>query len=214
MSKHYIHTLIAQGENQHLDFKYVISDAPKIARTLSAFANTDGGKLLIGVKDNGVITGVRTDEEAYMIESAAQLYCKPEVLYTLNSWIVEGKQVLEITVTPSNQKPHLAPWKDGQWRAYVRVHDENFVAGSIQVAVWKKIRSGTPTLVRYSEAENQILDFLHQYPGSSFNDIRKHCPTGYHRIKRILVNLVTIGVIQIHHSENTIRYLLHENPAG
>ena len=48
----YIHALIAEGEHQQQDFKFEISDARKIAKTLSAFANTDGGRLLIGVKDN------------------------------------------------------------------------------------------------------------------------------------------------------------------
>ena len=63
----YIHTLIAEGEHQQQDFKFEISDARKIAKTLSAFANTDGGRLLIGVKDNGRIAGVRSEEEKYMI---------------------------------------------------------------------------------------------------------------------------------------------------
>ena len=63
----YIHALIAEGEHQQQDFKFEISDARKIAKTLSAFANTDGGRLLIGVKDNGKIAGVRSEEEKYMI---------------------------------------------------------------------------------------------------------------------------------------------------
>lgn len=46
-----------------LDFKFEISDSKKIARSLVAFANTDGGRLLIGVKDNGVISGIRSEEE-------------------------------------------------------------------------------------------------------------------------------------------------------
>lgn len=77
----YIHALIAEGEHQQQDFKFEISDARKIAKTLSAFANTDGGKLLIGVKDNGKIAGVRSDEEQYMIEAAAELYCSPSELH-------------------------------------------------------------------------------------------------------------------------------------
>jgi len=49
----YLKDLISGGEGQQLDFKYCISDSRKIARTLSAFANSGGGKLLIGVRDNG-----------------------------------------------------------------------------------------------------------------------------------------------------------------
>lgn len=94
----YIHALIAEGEHQQQDFKFEISDARKIAKTLSAFANTDGGRLLIGVKDNGKIAGVRSEEEKYMIEAAAQLYCIPEVEYTMQTYIVEGRQVLVVTI--------------------------------------------------------------------------------------------------------------------
>lgn len=43
--------LIQQGEHQTQDFKYCISDSRKIARSLVAFANTDGGRLLIRKDD-------------------------------------------------------------------------------------------------------------------------------------------------------------------
>ena len=72
--QHYIKELISQGEGVHLDFKFEISDAQKIARSLVAFANTSGGKLLIGVNDNGVIKGVLSEEEYYMIENASLNY--------------------------------------------------------------------------------------------------------------------------------------------
>lgn len=62
----YIRQLVSEGEHCHQDFKFEISDARKIARSLSAFANTEGGRLLIGVKDNGKIAGVRSDEEIYL----------------------------------------------------------------------------------------------------------------------------------------------------
>ena len=75
----YIKKLISEGEHQQLDFKFEISDSRKIAKTLVAFANTDGGTLLIGVKDNGNIAGIRSDEEYYMVEAAATMYCKPSI---------------------------------------------------------------------------------------------------------------------------------------
>lgn len=66
----YLQKLILQGEHQTQDLKYCISDSKKIARSLVAFANSDGGRLLIGVKDNGNIAGVRSEEEYYMVESS------------------------------------------------------------------------------------------------------------------------------------------------
>ena len=92
--KVYLQRLIAEGEHQRQDFKYEISDARKIARSLSAFSNTDGGRLLIGVQDNGRIAGVRSEEEIYMIEAAATSYCSPQVEIAMQTYTVEGKTVL------------------------------------------------------------------------------------------------------------------------
>jgi predicted HTH transcriptional regulator len=134
----YIQKLIEQGENQQLDFKFEISDSRKIARTLCAFANTDGGTLLIGVKDNGRIAGVRTDEEYYMAEAAARMYCRPEISFATERWSVEGKTVLEIRIPPGTEKPYYALTDEGKWRAYRRVKDQNILAHPVWVKVWKR----------------------------------------------------------------------------
>ena len=46
--KGYLLRLIREGEHQQQDFKYRVADACKLAKSVSAFANTDGGRLLIG----------------------------------------------------------------------------------------------------------------------------------------------------------------------
>ena len=124
----YIHTRIAEGEHQQQDFKFEISDARKIAKSLSAFSNTDGGRLLVGVKDNGKIAGVRSEEEIYMIEAAAKLYCKPQIDCEMHVHTVEGRTVLEVIVPPGEQKPYCAKDHDNRWWAYIRVRDENILA--------------------------------------------------------------------------------------
>jgi predicted HTH transcriptional regulator len=208
MGNKYIQQLIAQGENQHLDFKFEISDAKKIARTVSAFANSGGGKLLVGVKDNGAVAGVQADEEIYMIESAAHVFCRPRVEYTHKSWQVNGKNILEITIHDSPLKPHLAPWKENEWKAFVRVGDENFVANGVQVEVWKKHRSGKAILVKYNRIEEELLSYLKENEEISLRGFCKLCKIKYPMAKRILVNLITIGIIQICFSENTATYRL------
>ena len=134
----YIHLLIAEGEHQRQDFKFEISDARKIAKTLSAFANTDGGRLLIGVKDNGKIAGVRSDEEQYMIEAAAQMYCQPEVNYTMQTFQAEGRSVLVVQIEESLQKPVYAKDETGKPLAYLRIKDENILATPVHLRVWQQ----------------------------------------------------------------------------
>lgn len=96
----YIQQLISEGEHIQQDFKFAISDARKIARSISAFANTQGGRLLIGVKDNGKIAGVRSEEEIYMIEAAARMYCRPQVE-------LENRQKESVVIAYTEREQHL-----------------------------------------------------------------------------------------------------------
>ena len=54
--------LIAQGENDRVEFKTSLLNEREIARVLTAFANTEGGYLFIGVGDKGQMTGLSEEE--------------------------------------------------------------------------------------------------------------------------------------------------------
>ncbi|MFN5218164.1 MAG: helix-turn-helix domain-containing protein, partial [Sphingomonadales bacterium] len=58
---------LKDGEGTTLDFKQSVSSAAKIAKTMVSFANTRGGVLLMGVRDNKTLCGVRSDDEKYML---------------------------------------------------------------------------------------------------------------------------------------------------
>jgi predicted HTH transcriptional regulator len=193
----YLHTLIAQGEHQQLDFKFEISDSRKIARSLVAFANTDGGKLLVGVKDNGVVAGVRSDEEFHMVEAAAQLYCKPEVNFTTKEWNVNGKVVLEIIVPKSRDIFHKAPDKNNEYKVFVRVDDKNLLANSILLQVWKRRKLKTPVKVSFTETETTLLHHLEIHGKISRNGFMKLCNINRDKAERILVNFILLGIIEM-----------------
>ena len=161
--KVYLQQLIAEGEHQQQDFKFEISDARKIARSLSAFSNTDGGRLLIGVKDNGRIAGVRSEEEIYMIEAAAKLYCRPNVEISVQTYEVDGKTVLVAEIPKAEQKPVQVQDETGKYLAYVRIADENILATPVHLAVWRQKNSAQGTLVKYTEREQLLLDYLAEH---------------------------------------------------
>lgn len=162
--RHYIASLIAEGEHTTQDFKYAITDARKIARTLSAFANTEGGRLLIGVKDNGVIAGVRSEEDIYMVEAAAESFCtpSPEVRFTMFR-TDPGVNVLRAEVAPSAQRPVRVREENGKQRAYVRIHDENIAAHPLMVRSWQRAQSSSEGISIYSaETMASLVDWLSQ----------------------------------------------------
>jgi Predicted transcriptional regulator containing an HTH domain and an uncharacterized domain shared with the mammalian protein Schlafen len=187
--------LIAEGEHQQLDFKFEVSDSKKIARTLSAFANTDGGTLLIGVKDNGNIAGIRSDEEYYMIEAASEMYCRPKVPFSAKEWNIEGKVILEVKVTASAEKPHKSPYKDDDYRAFIRIDDENILAPEVLELAWSKINSLKGTHIQLTRPVDKLLAYLEEQPYISINQFRKIAHINYYTARNILSDLLAIGSI-------------------
>jgi predicted HTH transcriptional regulator len=191
----YIASLILEGEHQQQDFKFGITDSRKIARSLVAFANTDGGRLLIGVKDNGVIAGVRTDEEYYMIESAAQLYSKPEIRFESKVWNESGKTVLEVWVPPSPLRPHYVKEDDGQLQAYVRSRDENIQADDVIIAVWQKRKVKKGALIRYSREEEALFALLNTQEDITLRDYCRFARITRKAAVNTLANLIVLGLV-------------------
>ena len=74
--------LVAEGRGLQLEFKRKAAYPEKIIRSLIAFANTEGGTLLVGVDDDGTIPGLKyPDEEGQVICEALIKYCRPSLIY-------------------------------------------------------------------------------------------------------------------------------------
>ena len=71
--------LVLNGESQFLEFKKKADHPEKIVREMVAFANSEGGTLLIGVDDRGNISGLPfPDEDTYAMEAAISMYSKQQ----------------------------------------------------------------------------------------------------------------------------------------
>jgi predicted HTH transcriptional regulator len=204
----YIKRLIEQGEHQQQDFKFEISDSKKIARSLVAFANTDGGKLLIGVKDNRAIAGVRSEEEYFMIEAAAEMYSKPPIPFKTTKWKIDGKEVMEIDISKSDIGPHKAPDSDGKWLVYIRVDDKNLLANKILLRVWELQKKKRASFIKYTEKEEFLLKYLSENENITLNKFIKLAQIPRKKAEGILVNLILMDVVEIEFTEKETFYRL------
>jgi len=204
----YIKRLIAEGEHQTLDFKFEVSDFRKIARTLVAFSNTDGGRLLIGVKDNGAIAGVRSEEEYFMVDGAARIYCKPEVEFKVREWQVEGRKVVEVIIKRGDHKPYLAQDSEGNWIAYIRQDDQNFKANKILLKVWERQKRGYNTTVRFRGAERALLTYLEIHPIITVSKFRRLAGLSLNQAEKILLDFIMIELLRMEHTATSILFSL------
>jgi predicted HTH transcriptional regulator len=212
---HFLKKLIEEGENQQLDFKYCVSDSRKIARTLSAFANSDGGKILIGVRDNGSIAGIKSDEEIYMVDTAAHLFCRPEITYTIKQHLTGGKTILEVEVIRGNKRPYQVKDENGKWLSYFRHLDQNLVANKVLLQVWRKEEKKSGVLVKFSKVENSLLDYLEKNGSITLSKFRKITGISSYKAESILANLLIFKVLIMNASEKGFSYELNpDEPVG
>ena len=128
----FVNLLLKEEEGLKLEYKQQISSQEKIAKTLSAMANTAGGLILIGISDQRKIMGIDPEEERFMIEGANQDFCSPKAdlelqVITLDpeSSNADEKYVLLAIVQPSKVGTIYVKQLDGSQKAYRRVGDKN-----------------------------------------------------------------------------------------
>lgn len=128
----FINKLLKEKEGLRLEFKQRISSKEKIARTLSAMANTEGGYLVIGTSDQRRITGIDPEEERYMVLSANETYCVPTASIALHEVCIEPatpfeeeKFILLVVVHRSEEHLICVRQADGSHKGYRRDGDKS-----------------------------------------------------------------------------------------
>lgn len=199
--------LILQGENDQVDFKQRVTQPDKIARTLVSFANTRGGTVLIGVKDNGVLCGVDPEEEKHTLELAANFYCDPPLELLYEEIELDGCTVLKVMVPESKQKPHFAKVKEDDWRGYVRVKDTSVQTSKM---VNKALQVEEPRYERLplDRHEQAVLVYLTENLRITLRQYMKLANLSERRAYRILVKLVIHGYLRLHDKEKEEYYTL------
>ena len=210
-STQYMQRLISEGEHCHQDFKFEISDARKIARSISAFANTEGGRLLVGVKDNGKIAGIRSEEEIYMIEAAANMYCKPTVELQTQTFHVEGKTVLEIRIEEATSKPIYALDENNTPKAYIRIKDENILATPVHLKVWQHSKKDKGTFVQFTEREQKLLDILKTGKQLTLNQCCKASRINRTVLCNLLADFIRFGLVTSVYKAHKFYFVLNED---
>lgn len=199
---------IAEGEHQQQDFKFCINDSRKIAKSLVAFANTDGGRLLIGVKDNGKIAGVKSDEEYYMVEAAAKIYSRPKIEITPIVWDVDGKVVLEVDIPKGLKKPYQAQGDDGKWLTYIRVDDENILANEILVKSWKLDKKGVT--FKLDEPRKILMNHIESGQSITLGKFIRMAHITRTHAQEILAEFISMGCLVVDMKSTPVMYSLNE----
>ena len=100
--KAWLERLLAAGESETVEFKENLDR--EALETVAAFANTRGGTLLIGVRDDGTVRGITLGKET-LREWANHIAQATHLHPQIGALIYEGKTVAIIEVPESPLKP-------------------------------------------------------------------------------------------------------------
>lgn len=196
-----------EGEGVTLDFKKTITSCEKIAKTMVSFANNKGGRLLVGVSDDGTINGVKSeDEENYMLTKAAHFFCKPALEPIFQEIYIDDKIILVVEIKKSEMKPHYALGDDKKWWVYIRVNDKSVLASKVVVEVLKRENNDQGVFLEYTSKEKALLEYLEENQRITSREYSHMLNLSSRRSQRILVNLVLSGVIRLHTTEKEEYY--------
>lgn len=204
----FIAKLIQNGENEQLDFKQEISDPIRIAKTIVSFANHKGGRLLVGVCDDGRILGINADDEIHMLEIAALTLIKPSLKYYVNQHEESNKTVLEVIIPEGKDKPYYAKGSDQKWWVYIRVKDQSLLASKVVIHVLRKSTDEDKSLIRFGSKEKALLDYLKSHHKITIKQYCKLLNISRRRATAIISDLIQGGIVRAHYTEKPEYYTL------
>ena len=191
--------LVAEGEGHQLEFKRKASHPEKIVREMIAFANTEGGTILIGVDDNGTLSGIKyPDEELLSVHEGLEKYVKQALVYQ-DSLITlsENRFILRLDIPPNFKRPILF-WIDSKHsESYVRVNDMSIKASDEMIEIIRRKRQKKDIRFYFAEHELALMKYLDKYPSITSKEFQKLTGLNQYAASRKLILLVLANVLKI-----------------
>lgn len=186
MDKEELMKLIAKGENSHTEFKESYSS--DVAKEICAFANADGGKVLLGVTDKNEIKGIEiTNRLKSQIHDLVSNFDPP-----LDVSITEAESVLIIEVPDGKNKPYSV-----KGNFYLRKGTNSPQMNTDEIREFFQ-KEG---LISFDEAPNNKFDLEKDFNAQAFQEFLRRA--GISRKlgkKQILTNL---EIMDYQHLKNT-----------
>jgi predicted HTH transcriptional regulator len=212
MTRQDLKNLIATGESSFLEFKHKVASPEKIAREIAAFANTNGGTILIGVSDNGELVGTESYmEEEFWLEEAAKL-CVPAIDIHMELLNIGNKDIVIVEVPEAEKKPIYLKGKKRR-KVFVRQADESMLANEELIEVMKLGSQEEGITFEFGENERLLFRFLNEYSEITVERFSTIINTTTYTAAKILVNLVSVGVLDLFEKDGVAHYTFSRKSA-
>lgn len=193
--------LVKTGEGTYLEFKRLISTPEKIARELAAFANTRGGTMLIGVDDDGKLIGIESYyEQEYLLDKSVNYCCIPPLDVKVETVPYKEREIIVVHVKEAEIKPVYVEIDDKKY-VFIREKDKSVQASKEVERVLMNSTSTSGITFEYGPNEQKLFKYLNEYQRITVREFSNLVNISQRRASRILVNLVSAGVLRLFNHE-------------
>jgi hypothetical protein len=190
--------LVSRGEGLHLEFKRKAAHPEKIVREMIAFANTEGGTLLVGVGDDGSLAGIKfPEDDAYVIRKAIDEFCKPTLPFEETLIPLSRDFILRYDIPKGDNRPYYLIDAAQKKETFIRNKDMSVKASREMKEIIRRSTSNKGVRFMFGDHEKKLMEYLEVAKKISLNEFK--ILTGLNRIKaaKKLILLVLANVLSI-----------------
>lgn len=192
--------VVRQGEGLKLEFKLKATNPERIVREAVAFANSEGGYLLVGVSDDKLIKGLKfAEEDEYVLNDAFEKYSSPLIKYQVYKIPVDAQRdVLAFHIPKSDRVHYLVEnLKTKKGKAYIRVEDKSLKASYEMREILRAKKNNRNVRFRYGEKERTLMRYLEKHKVITVEEFSKTANISRKIASKTLILLVIAKVLLI-----------------
>ncbi len=208
MTRRELEQLVDLGEGISVEFKRRAPRPVRIAKEAVALANTNGGRIVLGVNDDGTIMGVEhTSEQEFLLRQAVNAHSRPVVEYQTERIVVEPRcDVLVVTIPESSTKPHVVvpdeEARDDEGQTYVRVEASSVEASPETIQELRNQEDHAGVTFEFGETESLLMRYLDDYGRISVSQLAQLADIPPERASQTLLRLTEADLLHLHPDED------------
>lgn len=153
----------SETESSTLEWKETLSNKHSLYKTIVGFCNQNGGKIILGVKDDGSVIGlplIQVEEFLETLERDIYQACSPPIIPRVFARRIEDKSIVIVEVSSGMNKPYYITTEGLEQGTYVRVgsHTVKANAAMIEELRWQARGLHFETMLNYQTSPKDLDD--------------------------------------------------------
>ncbi|MBO3699663.1 helix-turn-helix domain-containing protein [Roseivirga sp. E12] len=209
-----IQRLVTKGEGQRLEFKKKVNFPEKIIKEIVAFANSQGGRLLLGIDDDGTISGARNIEgEVFVLEDTIKKLVTPSLSYSTHIIKLNSKKGVAVFEVPEGQnKPYRVKEHINaeHGTAFIRSGEESIKASKEMRQILKRRNNERDERFNYGEKERVLMQMIEENQFVTLEEFANRAEIPKFMASKTLVKLVLANLLDIKPGAGCDQYFIKE----